>query len=325
MASEYPWIGGAAHALTGGDFGGAADYLGCEPAAIQAVWEVEAAGRGYLSDGSVIRRFEPHHMPGAQMDWRQSMRIGRAQRERMFLDAYAENPEAALRAASWGAPQIMGFNAEDAGYGSAHEMVEDMALSEARQLGAFCKLVKTWGLDAALRAHDWFEFARRYNGSGQPGVYARKIEAAYRRHSGKKSPQVLRIGSRGAAVKRLQGALGIEADGAFGPQTERRVREFQERNGLAVDGVVGRETWREIEYMTGAKPKPQETATDRIADQALNVATAGIGGFSTGRAGEAVLDRAPDGALQILTYGLAGIAVLVAAVFAFKWARDTLK
>jgi peptidoglycan hydrolase-like protein with peptidoglycan-binding domain len=40
-------------------------------------------------------------------------------------------------------------------------------------------------------------------------------------------------------VRRLQRALGIGADGVFGPQTERAVRRFQRRRGLAVDGVVG--------------------------------------------------------------------------------------
>jgi peptidoglycan hydrolase-like protein with peptidoglycan-binding domain len=53
---------------------------------------------------------------------------------------------------------------------------------------------------------------------------------------------LLRIGSRGAAVKAVQRALGIPADGIFGPQTRAAVLAFQTRNGLVADGIVGPRT-----------------------------------------------------------------------------------
>jgi peptidoglycan hydrolase-like protein with peptidoglycan-binding domain len=46
-------------------------------------------------------------------------------------------------------------------------------------------------------------------------------------------------GDRGEAVKRIQTALGVEADGVFGPLTEQAVQRFQRNEGLAPDGVVG--------------------------------------------------------------------------------------
>lgn len=50
-------------------------------------------------------------------------------------------------------------------------------------------------------------------------------------------------GSTGAAVTHVQKALGIEADGQFGSQTEAAVMDFQIRQGLKqVDGIVGKET-----------------------------------------------------------------------------------
>jgi peptidoglycan hydrolase-like protein with peptidoglycan-binding domain len=49
----------------------------------------------------------------------------------------------------------------------------------------------------------------------------------------------LKRGSRGPAVAAAQRALGIPADGVFGPQTHRAVRAFQAARGLAVDGVIG--------------------------------------------------------------------------------------
>jgi len=48
------------------------------------------------------------------------------------------------------------------------------------------------------------------------------------------------------AVKRLQSALDLTADGEFGPETEAAVRRLQARNGMTVDGIVGPATWSVI-------------------------------------------------------------------------------
>jgi Transglycosylase-like domain/Putative peptidoglycan binding domain len=56
------------------------------------------------------------------------------------------------------------------------------------------------------------------------------------------SQVVVKRGDRGDAVRKLQGALGVAADGVFGPVTERAVKRFQRRNGLVVDGIVGPQT-----------------------------------------------------------------------------------
>lgn len=53
---------------------------------------------------------------------------------------------------------------------------------------------------------------------------------------------LLRRGSKGDQVKRLQQALGEDADGVFGGGTEKTLKEFQTQNGLAVDGIAGPET-----------------------------------------------------------------------------------
>lgn len=38
----------------------------------------------------------------------------------------------------------------------------------------------------------------------------------------------------------------MKDDGIFGPLTEEAVKEFQEKNGLTVDGIVGKNTWTKI-------------------------------------------------------------------------------
>jgi putative chitinase len=54
--------------------------------------------------------------------------------------------------------------------------------------------------------------------------------------------QILRVGSRGAEVAALQKALGITADGNFGPGTEKALRAWQQSQGLTPDGVAGPKT-----------------------------------------------------------------------------------
>ena len=50
---------------------------------------------------------------------------------------------------------------------------------------------------------------------------------------------LIKKGDRGSAVKEVQSALGIAADGIFGPGTEASVKKFQSENGLDSDGIVG--------------------------------------------------------------------------------------
>ena len=52
----------------------------------------------------------------------------------------------------------------------------------------------------------------------------------------------MRRGSEGEGVKKLQAALGITADGNFGPGTEAALKKWQAANGLTADGVAGPKT-----------------------------------------------------------------------------------
>ena len=54
---------------------------------------------------------------------------------------------------------------------------------------------------------------------------------------------ILKIGSSGEDVKKLQSKLGLNADGVFGPGTETAVKKWQIDNNLSADGIVGEGTW----------------------------------------------------------------------------------
>jgi peptidoglycan hydrolase-like protein with peptidoglycan-binding domain len=91
-------------------------------------------------------------------------------------------------------------------------------------------------------------------------------------HFGALSRPLLRRGSKGAAVVEAQKKLmeilrrnfRAGADGDFGPETETAVREVQAQFGLAVDGIIGNDTWTLLlgeEVNTGATPAPSGPTT----------------------------------------------------------------
>jgi hypothetical protein len=70
------------------------------------------------------------------------------------------------------------------------------------------------------------------------------------------SSALVKRGARGATVTAVQRALGIPADGVFGPATKRAVRHFQRSHGLEVDGVVGPATRAALGIAPAAGPAP---------------------------------------------------------------------
>jgi putative chitinase len=57
---------------------------------------------------------------------------------------------------------------------------------------------------------------------------------------------ILKVGSKGEDVKKLQQKLGLGADGIFGTGTEAAVKKWQADNGLTSDGIVGEGTWNKM-------------------------------------------------------------------------------
>ena len=57
---------------------------------------------------------------------------------------------------------------------------------------------------------------------------------------------LLKKGSTGEDVKKLQEKLGLAADGVFGSGTELAVKGWQSTHGLTADGIVGDGTWSKM-------------------------------------------------------------------------------
>ncbi len=162
---------------------------------LHAFMDVECAGTGFDRDGRVKMLFEPHVFyrelgPGKKRDRavQEGLAYARWRAGSYPVDSYPRlmaalkiDEKAALRSASWGLGQIMGFNAELVGYSSAAAMVTAFAADEEKQLEAIVTFLKAKNLDKALRSHDWATIERVYNGGGHNGAYATRMANAYAR------------------------------------------------------------------------------------------------------------------------------------------------
>jgi putative chitinase len=68
---------------------------------------------------------------------------------------------------------------------------------------------------------------------------------------------LLRVGSTGDDVVKLQVKLGVDPIGKFGPKTEAAVKGWQSAHGLTPDGIVGDATWSKLFAEVTQVPTPQ--------------------------------------------------------------------
>jgi putative chitinase len=136
--------------------------------------------------------------------------------------------------------------------GMSPEQVIDYVTTKKGALESACWYWNSRNLNAACDANDIVKMTKLVNG-GTIGLEDRRkhYEAALAVLGGavpapitnaEAIPGVLKKGSTGEAVKRMQAELGLEADGSFGPATETAVKKWQAANGLAADGIVGPKT-----------------------------------------------------------------------------------
>jgi putative chitinase len=76
---------------------------------------------------------------------------------------------------------------------------------------------------------------------------------------------LLKNGSNGEDVKKLQAKLGLAADGIFGPGTEVKVKEWQAANNLVADGIVGDGSWGKMFPGEGSAPVAVPASSFKLA------------------------------------------------------------
>lgn len=190
--------------LTEQDYKDASELLGVDTATIKAVTDVESAGSGFLPFGRpkilfeghvfwrelkkvgidpiklqpmnpdiIYPRWIKHYYKGGEEEWD---RLERAQKI---------NDAAALKSASWGLFQIMGFNYRFCGFEDVYGFVAAMKLNEGEHLKAFCKFILSSNtLIEAIRTRDWVRFAKTYNGIGyKANRYDEKLMKAYEKYT----------------------------------------------------------------------------------------------------------------------------------------------
>lgn len=172
--------------LTESDLVRAAERLGCEVASIKAVVRVESTGNGFEDNGKPIVLYERHKMykfvgelndpelnantlaaqyPNLVSKSRGGYMGGAAEFSRL-RHAMTIHSSCALKSASYGLFQIMGFNHAACGYDTVEAFFTAMSESEGKQLDAFCGFIESNPvLKKSLKAKNWANFAEAYNGS----------------------------------------------------------------------------------------------------------------------------------------------------------------
>lgn len=189
--------------LTDNDYKKVAEELGIDIATMKAVVEIEAgsAHQGFAEPGIPLVNFDlvifKRFMRKAGKSYAKYTKsaafqrpntkkygsYGKAQWARLE-SARKIDKEIAEKATFWGMFQIGGFNWKQCGCKSLDEFISRMSESEAEQLELFAQFCKTNNLVRYLKAHDWNNFAYRYNGPGyKKRNYHIKLRQAHSKHS----------------------------------------------------------------------------------------------------------------------------------------------
>lgn len=132
---------------------------------------------------------------------------------------------------------------------------------------------------------------------------------------------ILKKGLSGEPVRRLQAKLGVNADGEFGPGTEKALKDWQTKNGLAADGVAGPDTFMTMQLyeLVLLKPGTRGNAVKKLQEK---LALTADGQFGAGTE-KAVRDYQSKNGLK--ADGVAGPATLAQMKLFKEITPDTVK
>jgi hypothetical protein len=129
--------------------------------------------------------FQQHRFRGSPTDAWEPCHKNQDQEWRVIeFAAGLSGEEPAFRSASWGAGQIMGFNAHVVGYHTAKEMVASFNRAERSQITGIFEYIRANHLAGEVVRGNYIAVARGYNGAGQAAAYSALIQNAaesYRR------------------------------------------------------------------------------------------------------------------------------------------------
>lgn len=253
--------------------------------ALLAIIEVESNGIKYALVNGVnepIIRYEGHYFdrlcdPSVREKARlakvSSPKVGEIKNPSKQSDRWALvekaakfDRTAAYESCSYGVGQVMGSNWKNLKYRSVTSLVNKARIGLAEQVELMLQFIIFNKLDDELRNLDWSGFARGYNGSGyKKNNYHIKMEKAYKANGGigntaKAVKGNLRLGSIGAGVREVQSLLvlagySLKVDGDFGTATKDAVKDFQSKNNLTVDGIVGKKTQAALSSLREIAPE----------------------------------------------------------------------
>ncbi|MCB4769377.1 peptidoglycan-binding protein [Ancylobacter sp. Lp-2] len=86
---------------------------------------------------------------------------------------------------------------------------------------------------------------------------------------------LLKVGTSGETVKKLQTALSLDADGKFGAGTKKAVQDYQAKNGLEADGFAGPATLAKLSLF--AQITPDVVSKSQIAPGSAPVEASAAG------------------------------------------------
>jgi hypothetical protein len=188
--------------------------IGVNGSALAAVLKVESSGRGFGNDGRTIIRFENHIFRSqwgsahaetfdkhfkfeAKEKWKghqwrkdetaawETCHKSQAVEWEVMTFARTLDEVAALKSASYGAGQIMGYHFKTIGYADVQSMVKKLDEGIKPQLDAIVAFIKSNELCLnGLKTNDYVMFAKGYNGAGKAVDYGGKIQggiAAYKK------------------------------------------------------------------------------------------------------------------------------------------------
>lgn len=284
-----------------------ATKAGIPPAGMVALVEVETSGKPTEEDGRTPTFLFERHKFYSELSARkpeklkEAIRLGlaiprwdrehqyrdqRTSSERLALLARAKSvdEDCALRACSWGLPQLMGSECAEVGFPSAAAMVSYLTTRGIPgHIELMIRFLKGRHLVSAIERKDWPYVALRYNGAGyRRNQYDTRLAAADRKWE-RKLPTIDHVGGVPAEpppeasltreeIKQIQiklrelkySEVGIP-NGEWRSRTTGAISAFQSHEGLPVTGHYDAATRAALDEAV-ERPASDERAEATIQD-----------------------------------------------------------